>query len=221
MARSAGAVRTLDQNRRLWGLVTELRKRSGISQEDAEGVVRRMCREVSGQDHSSLLSQVQAERLLSKMESEISGYGERRPAKREPWGERGPGPRDGQRITPRLQEVLQALFEQAGLDTRERQMGFCRRQFGLPWPQTQAHADALVEPLKAMVLRAVPAETLRARVATLQARTDLDTWKRGFVEDLARQMDQAARAGRSAKSVLTTHKLLKLVECELAAVEDR
>lgn len=226
MGRPAQAMppRTLDQNRRMWGVVAELRRLSGLAADDAEEVLRRCCREASGQEHTSQLTQVQAEVVIGKMDREISGYSkpaesvERKP-ERKPWGERGPGPRGGQAITPKQQAVLQALFEQAGLDTRERQMGFCKRQFGVPWPQTQANADALYEPLKAMILRRVKPSELQARTHALVGNGGLDAWKANFIADLDRQFSDAAKTGKM-KTVITTHKLLKLIECELAVSEE-
>jgi hypothetical protein len=113
-----------------------------------------------------------------------------------------------------MQEVIAAMFEQAGFETRDHQMGFCKRQFDLPWPQTMGHADALLEPLKSIALRKVTPDSLKQRVASLLDKK-LDAWKTGFVADLDRQIREAEKGGRSAKSVLSTHKLQKLIECEI------
>lgn len=216
-------LRTLGQNRRIWGLVTELRELSGLSQGDAEDVLHRCCRECSAQEHTSQLTERQAARVIAMMVAEISGY-KKKPAspKRGQPGDCAPGqgPRTEQRITPDQQRVLQALFAQAGLDTQERRMGFCRQQCDTPWPQTQAHADALFEPLKAMILRRVTPEQFQARVKALIGHPKLDQWKTNFVADLQRQIDEAIKAGRPVGKVITPYKLAKLGECEQAAAEE-
>jgi len=215
------AVRSPDQNRRIWGLLKELQRRSGIPDEDTQAVLRRHCLKVSRQEHSSKLTERQAQQVIELMQSEISGYRpvtppKPEPAGHEPWGERGPGPRCGRRVTPREQEVLLAMFQQAGMTSREQQMGFCRRQCKVPWPQTMEHADALMEPLKAIILRSVTSEELEKRVAALQNRPELDAWKKGFVEERMRRFAEAKASHKSAKSVMSPHQLLKLIECEVA-----
>lgn len=205
--------RTPAQNSQMWGLVAQLRRLAGLSEDDAAEVLRKHCREISGQEHSSKLTVRQAEAVIARMAAEVGGYHGKRPAPaRLPWGRRGDGPREDQRISPRQQQVLQALFVQAGLDTRERQMGFSRRQCGQPWPQTQSQADAIFEPLKAMVMRRLQPSDALARFQALAGRPGLDKWKRDFVADVLRQFGEA----QDIATVMSPHKLLKLIECELA-----
>jgi hypothetical protein len=209
--------RTPAQNSRLWALTSELQRRSGLSREDADGVLHRHTRTASGQEHTSRLSVAQAARVIEEMEKEVAGY---RPAAapghHEPWGPRGEGPREDVRITQRQQQVLQALFRQAGRTTREQQRAFTRRQCKVPWPQTQRHADALLEPLQEMILRTLQPQECQQRAEQLRGAKGLDAWKTAFIADLCNQFQQASEAG-TIDHVMSTHKLAKLVECEVAA----
>jgi hypothetical protein len=89
-------------------------------------------------------------------------------------------------------------------------MAFCRRQCKTPWPQTQADADALIEPLQAMAMRHVKPAEISARVSALAGHPALNAWQVGFIADLQRQFNQA----EDPRSVVTPHKLAKLIEAE-------
>lgn len=212
------ALRTPGQNRQLWGLVNTLARASGCERDQAEEALRRHCREVSGQEHSSMLSVEQAAEVTRRLGHEIDSIQKDQrsaaPTDRQPWGPRGPGPRHGQMATLRQHKVLEALYRQAGWDCPA-QIAFSTRQCKKPWPQSQQDADAILEALKAIVLRKVKPAAARARAIALQGRPELDAWKRNFVADLVRQFEEAAEHGHQGR-VMTTHKLLKLTECELA-----
>lgn len=215
MANTAQA-RTPAQNARLWALVGELAKATGSTREEAEPALRRICREISGQEHTSRLSSDQAREVIKLLDREVQGHivssaAEEAPLERTPWGPRGPGPRDQVAITPRMVQVLQALYLQAGLDSRQKQMAFCTRQCKVPWPQTHRHYDQIVEALKDMILRQVDPSDAWARVRALRGHRALNTWQIAFMDDLHKQFERAADIGQ----VLTTHKLAKLVEAEV------
>jgi len=215
--------RTAAQNSRMWAAVSQLRK-LGLSKADAEGILRDTVESVAGHRHSSRLDVYQAAGVIRQLEDTIERS--QSPADpdpkvssdtslREPWGRRGPGPRMGRVISPRQQETLQALYAQAGMDTPERQRGFCERQTGKPWPQTQKHCDAIFEALKAIILRDHKPAEMRARFEALRDHPALDDWKTGFVADVCEQYQRA----RKPEKVLTTHRLKKLMECEAAVAE--
>lgn len=220
-AASARPLRTESQNRAIWGLFGQLCKKAGQEREAMEPLLHRLCREASGQEHTSRLTPPQAARVIAGLSAELASYQPQAAppdstpadaAPHEPWGERGPGPRQGQAIHPRQQQVIQELYKMLGWE-RPAQMTFCKRQTGQPWPQTLAHADKLIEPLSAIILRQYKPEELRARVETLVGHPKFDRWKTNFMADLARQFAEAS----NVNSVMTTHKLKKLLECEETA----
>jgi len=210
--------RTPSQNRRLWGLVGELAVATGSTREEAELALRRQARAVSGQEHTSRLSRDQAQQVITLLEREIHGQQAEvaQREERQPWGPRGPGPREKVGITERQVQVLQALFVQAGLDSQQKQMAFSSRQCKRPWPQTHREYDQIFEALKGMVLRAVVPMDAWARAKAIAQAPELNDWQRGFLADLCRQF-QAAQAAGDISTVLTTHKLAKLTEAEVAA----
>lgn len=202
--------RTPSQNRALWGAVQQLAQATSGSRSEAEVALRAICQEVAGHEHTSRLTVSQADVVLERLRGRV----------REAQGPRPPAPtrcrtggRDQRPITRRQQEVLAALFDQIGWPERHKQMAFCRRQFGMPWPQTQAHADKLFEPLKAIALRHIDPEDAWRRAEALRGHPGLDAWQRSFVPDLCRQFEAAQDLG----SVLSPHKVLKLIEAEVAA----
>jgi len=205
--------RTPAQNSRMWGLVSALAKATGSSREEAKGALRRHCMAVSGQDHSSHLTRHQARQVIDRLQAELNGTQQPEPARREPWGDRGPGPRTGQSITHRQLDVLERLYHQAGLDTKQRQMGFAKRQCGVPWPQTQAHYDSIYGGLEAMVLRQADPGDIWRRCRNLVGNPGLNAWQVGFVDDMCRQFSEAHAEG-SLSGVLSPHKIAKVIEAE-------
>ena len=203
---AAKAKRSPAQNKRMWGLVHQL-VGAGMDRDQANDLLRAITREVSGQEHTSQLGPRQAGTVIDRLDAQLQ---ELLPTTRKPWGPRGDGPRPVVTITPRQQAVISALFQQAGLDTVERQRGFCQRKCRVPWPQTQHHADALMEALQAMILRTVTPAGCLARFERLNEDPRLNAFEEGFVDDLLRQF---ADADDPAK-VMSTHKLQKLMEIE-------
>lgn len=201
-------MRTPAQNRRIWALVGELKRIPELSDDDVDAILRGCVFEVSGQHSTTQLSEYQAGKVIGLLDQHLG----RRP-ERMPWGPRGEGPRKAATISPRQQAVLRALFQQAGMGDMKRQRTFCMRQCKVPWPQTQQHADALMAPLTAMVLRRVDPGEIWRRAQALRDRPELDTWQQQFVPDLCRQFAEAEAAGNLG-SVLSPHKLLKLCEAE-------
>lgn len=215
MPAASSAVRTPAQNRALHALAGELATRSGLGRDEVwDVVVRPACRKVSGQEHTSRLTPAQAAALLDLVQREVRAYtggsaGRTERAEHEPWGDRGEGPRSRAPVTRAQLEVIDALFAFVGWAPPARR-AFTLRQCKVPWPQTQHHADAVIEPLQAIAMRHVDHEEIWRRVVSLAGQTDLlDEWKRNFVADLLRQY-----AAQDFRTVLTPHKLAKILEAE-------
>lgn len=204
------------QRRAVWGAVAQLTK-AGLSREDAEGILRDVCRKVSGQEHTSLLSDDQASKVVTQMK-ERAGRGSPTAEKRAPWGPRG-GARTQSTISPAQQHTIQSLAGLLEWDAT-RLRAFSERQCKKPWPQTMADADALVEALKAMAMRSVPPATIQARAAAIDGHPALDDWQRPFVADLLKQFSAATESGADLRGVMTGHKLLKLLEAEARVALD-
>lgn len=206
----------------MWALVTEL-TRAGLERDDAKELLRDECRRASGQESTQQLTPHQAAAVIDALQARLAPAREASAApeatapsadSREPWGDRGPGPRGGQLITARQQSVLQALYHQVGMATPAQQRGFSLRQCKTPWPQSQEHFDKLMEPLKAMAVRKTNPVDAWKRAQALRDRSELTKWEQGFVVDLCVQFQDAEALGDISR-VLSPHKILKLVECEL------
>lgn len=209
----AKKLRTPAQNRVIWGLVTQLAQATGAAKAEAEEAVRAICREVAGHDHTSRLTEGQADVVIARLRARLPQSPA--PATMATTAASVSMSRQNAPITPRQQEVIGALYRQVGWDDRGRQIAFARRQLKLPWPQTQLHADAIIEPLKAIALRHTdPADAWRRAVA-LRESPHLDAWQRQFIPDLIMQFT-VADASRDLTKVLSPHKLLKLIEAEVA-----
>lgn len=209
----AVSLRTTAQNRAMWGSVQALAQATGGSRKDAEVALRAICQEVAGHEHTSRLTRPQADQVLERLRARVAAETKNRPRPAAKAGGGGGRKRAEQPITDRQQQVIQALYIQIGWPDRRRQMTFCQRQCKCAWPQTQAHADKLIEPLKAMALRHTDPADAYQRAQALVGHPGLDAWQRGFIPDLCGQFAGAADIG----AVLTPHKLLKLVEAEVAA----
>ena len=121
-------VRSPAQNRKIYGLLAEIRRTSGLSQDDVEALKVRLCVEVSGQEHSSRLTPAQAKRLIGRLANELPARddADRKVQRQAPPDKRG--------ISQRQVAVLQSMFRQAGMTSQQEQMKFARRQCGKPWP---------------------------------------------------------------------------------------
>lgn len=226
------AVRTQAQNSAIYGALSQLSKASGLSREELAPTLEALCMRASGQPRSSRLNERQANDVIRELNVELAKYSlgvmprggrgtdaKPRPSPHNPWGPRGPGARTDQTITPFQQGVVTGLFELLGWSTEARSK-FVLRQCKVPWPQTQAHADALIEPLKSMVMRRCTVGGLRDRAAALVTVADgggLDAWKRGFVRELHTRLVAADDGDSLRKAHVTPLQIGKLMECEAAA----
>lgn len=223
MPASSLDVRTPAQNNRLWATLSQLSKKSGQSRDDLRPLLDALCMKASGQASTARLSPGQADVVIQGLEREAAKYRvapapnpKPTPAEHKPWGDRGPGTRAEQKITRFQQLVITSLFELLGMDADSRRK-FTEKQCKVPWAQTHAQADALIEPLSQMAMRRQTVAGLRARVAALQKIGGLDAWKTGFVADVARQLAEAGDGSTPRQAGISTHKLCKLLECESAA----
>lgn len=209
---AAPAIRTPAQNRAIHQLLGQLRPHLG--QEDADGLLRQLCREASGQEHSSALTVTQAARVIDGLRRRVPQAPPAQvqaPPKREPWGPRGEGPRNKASITPTQQRVLGAMFEQAGMTTPEQRQAFARRQCKRPWPQSQQDYDAIFGALTAMILRAggrAPELLAMARAAATRPEIQGHHFWGVFVPDIIQQLEA------QADKALSPHKLKKLMELQ-------
>ena len=210
---SAAPLRTLPQNRRMWSLIGELARASGLDEDELkESVVRPLCMKVSGQVSTARLSQYQADQVIAGLEKQLAEY--RPPAAACLPG--APAPQEARhagRVTPAQQKHVAGLFAQIGYAMPEARRKFCERQIGKPWPQTMADADAIIGGLKPQVLRSVKPREIWARFQALDGHPALDAFERGFVKDVLRRFTEA-EAGRHLDKVVTTGRLLKLIEAE-------
>lgn len=216
--------RTGAQNSRMWALANEL-QRIGLNKSDASDVLRDICENIAGHRHTSKLTVGQAASVIHQLQETVersqpmgeAASAESEAPAREPWGRRGPGPRAAVMLTPKQQAFLQGLYQQAGMDSMEQQRAFSQRQTGRPWPQTQAHLDAIAEALKAIIMRGISATEARARFVALLDHPSLDEWKLGFVADVCERYEKA----RDISKVLTPHRFKKLLECEAAVARSQ
>lgn len=218
------ARRTEPQNRQIWGLVSKIRKAGGLDEETADLVVRGACRAASGQEHTSQLTIPQAGRVIDHLQRELAKYNapaaspppeQHAPSRRhEPWGPRG-GARADEPITPRQQAIVTGLFGLLGWD-RARMTGFSRRQTGRLWPQTQAEADKLIEPLKQMVMRQVTPVALWERAKAVRGNVALNAFLRSQISTMCTEAERADAAHR-LDQVFNPTRLLYILEAEAVA----
>lgn len=220
----AAELRTVAQNRTIYGLRRDLCA-LGMEPEEVATLIQDQCRALSGQEHTSQLSQVQAAALIQDLQARLRALqptptttprprpgraqqAEARP--HEPWGERAVD-RATQPITARQLEVIDRLAADAGLATLPQRVGFYARQLqGRRQPRTQADADKLIEPLKAMILRRVTVEEVQARLDALAGHSKLaqNSFFPGWVADVRIRLKKEGKKG------LTPARLAKLVEAE-------
>ena len=139
--------RTPQQNRRIWALARDLSKERGISEEDAQDVVRRCAEEVSGQRSTRALTVAQAAAVIGRLAQLVAAPSALRAA--DPAG----------MVTADQQEALSRLLETLGMDTRAYR-GVCMRTIKVPWPQTREQAGKVYEGLEAMLRRRYKVEQL-------------------------------------------------------------
>jgi hypothetical protein len=198
--------RTIAQNNRIYGLRAAL-ERAGLEAEDVAGIVREICLEVSGQEHTSRLSETQATRVIVGLEERVKRSetvprpAQAAPAPHKPWGPRGGEDRTAQPVTARQLEVISSLCQDAGLTTLPQRVGFFARQLqGRRRVETQADADAIIEPLKAMILRKVSANDVSARLEAVRTHPKLaqDRFLPGFVADVSARVEKQGKKAAGA-----------------------
>lgn len=208
-------LRTPQQNSRIWAIISQLVRASGMSREEWAELLAGHCGAVSGQSHSSKLTRGQADEVIRRLQLQLDEYAER-PAPTPKHSGAAPAKGRNDAITPFQQHLISQLFALCGMDTPEQRRAFTERQVKRPWPQTQADADKLVQPLSSMAIRKLDGIALLRRVEALAADVArLDRWKQGFVIDLLEQVRT-----QDTKTI-TAGKLAKLIECELAAERAR
>jgi len=171
------AKRNPDQNRRIWGLVSQLGRQSGLGRDGAEDVMRLICREISGQERTSDLSPQQADRLILELGARLSpqAAGRLGTPTGGPSPKAGPGapahraqkamaPDPAATITRQQQAVLEHLYKDAGINNPK---GFCERVIKKPWPQTRADANKLYQALEAMIVRKISRDEVQTILWTL------------------------------------------------------
>lgn len=188
------AGRTLDQNRTIHTLLRQ------HPEDVRKDILRDHCMIVSGQGSSRQLTAAQADEVIARL---------RAPP---PPAEIPADPRPVAGVTPQQQHGIDELFKLLGFDSTERRRGFVQRQIGLPWPQTQQHADAVWDGLEAMGKRQYPPVEIRARFqVALEKSGQLDGWKRKFLADVGSRYDRGTPSG-----VWSAGRVAKLLEIEAA-----
>ena len=202
-----GGVRTVTQNRQLWGLVGQLAKLTGLGKEEAVELMRQECAEISGQRSSAALTGPQAAKLIAKLKYlawRASG-GEGRAKSKE---QRTKTYSPLESVSKAMLELIEHLWEDARIYQGKSRQGFTKRITGKPWPQTIDDGSKLIEALKGVVERRSSLVELFCRAnRLLKQRADrLTDWERGFLEKIREEL----RSGR----MITSGAIGKLKEIE-------
>ncbi len=190
--------RTLEQNRIIWGKVSILAKRTGLGREAYEGIMREICKEISGSKSTSHLTKTQASKLIAALAARVHAI--------------KPVPDANEIITRRQQETLRHLYKDAGIHHPQ---GFCQRIIKRPWPQTRLDAAKVHQALANMVLRKYPKSDVLHMLKTLdspEVKPHLSTWEQIFITGLHEQLKNPDQDG------LTTGTIGKLLEIYRARV---
>ena len=205
----ADPLRTPTQSARIWILVGELQRVTGLAREDVEGdILRPLVRRLTGQESTTRLTMRQAAAVIADLEARVARV-----------RKSGDAIQDGE-VTRAQSDLIADLWCQLGWGLRQ-QRAFCVRQFGaqVVYPRNSADAAGLIEALKAMILRRVSPIEVWRRVQALHGRPELDPWHRAFVADLLRRFSEGERTETLAP-VLTTARLAKVAELELQLKEN-
>ena len=173
-------MRTLGQNRRIWGLTNRLGAMTlpGI----AKARMRAMCKQISGQDRTSKLGEKEADRLIRALEEEIERV-----------------EKDGQQrriedgtVTPDQNRGIEGLYQQLGWKKENQKIGFNIRIIKKPYPETSHEGRKIFEALKAMVMRKVDKDEVLQRIEEIINFTgDITDWEMGFIIDLKRRIEKS------------------------------
>lgn len=155
--------------------------------------MRQVAEEISGQRSTRLLTAVQAAKVIYELEREIFWQSLR--DKNEP---------DIEATGPQLW-IVKKLFKELGIDTPQRQEGFCRRVIHKDWPEIRSEANKVYEALEAMWLREFKYKVYDM-LLELESCGSLTDWEWEFVKDVRQQMEKRERL----KSAGALHKLLEI-----------
>ena len=186
-------MRTLGQNKRIWGLTSRLGNMTmkGI----AQARMRAMCKQESGQDRTSKLSEKEADRLIRALEEEIERVEKTGQQRRIENGE----------VTPDQNRGIEGLYQQLGWKKENQKIGFNIRIIKKPYPETSHEGRKIFEALKAMVMRKVDKDEVLQRIEEIINFTgDITDWEMGFVMDIKRQINEGG--------ILSPMKIKKLHE---------
>jgi len=179
--------RRTDQNNRIWGLVSELARRGGLSKDEAKNIMHSYCRDL-GQSSSSALSTTQADALIERLRENI---------------DKTNVPESKNEITKKQQDTLKHLYVDAGIRDPK---AFCQRIIKKAWPQTRIDGIKMHSALCNMLCREYPRDKCLSIVSTLKNSPKLNTWEKGFIADLTHRF-----AGKD-KDFLTAGRIGKLLE---------
>ena len=199
--------RTLDQNKRIWKLVNTFASATGFTRHYATERMHDFCEEISGQRHSSDLTEDQADEVIQRLQEII-----RKARKKNIEHRTSNIEHDAEALATNQQvAILNTLFLDVGMDTDIRQMRFCERVIKSSIPITRGDVLKVHEALEAMYVRRftdADIDNMLALAIRLQDRCT--PWERGFIDDLYRQVNLPRRAGKYRK--LSSMKLKKLKE---------
>ena len=181
-------MRTLDQNKRIWTLVSTLVEVAGFTREYAKEWMHDICQEISGKRSSSQLTEEQAARLILRLEAHIKYARSTRPNSelRTPNSKHDPEAL----ATNEQLDTLNQLFIDVGIDTDFRQMRFCQRVIKSSIPITRGEVAKVHEALEAMyVRRFTPADIDNMLAAAMRFQGRLTTWEKRFINNLCHQVN--------------------------------
>lgn len=195
-------MRTLEQNKRIWKLVSNFAKATGFARGYAEERMRDICMDISGQRSSSRLTEDQAAAMIQRLEAII------RTAHPPLKGDKRGCVHDAEALATNAQlATLNQLFSDVGIDTDKRQVAFCRRVIKSYMPITREDVNKIHEALEAMYIRRFDAAAIDNMLAVARRFKERCTaWERGFIDDIYRQ-----RAIKKFKK-LSSMKIKKLEE---------
>ena len=180
-------MRTLDQNKRIWKLVSNFAGATGFTRDYASERMHDICEEISGKRSSSQLTVDQAEELIGKLQGIIRDARSNcqlptanRQLKSDP---------EALATNPQL-DTLNKLFIDVGIDTDFRQMRFCQRVIKSSIPITRGEVAKVHEALEAMyVRRFTPADIDNMLAAAMRFQDRFTAWEKTFIDDLCHQVN--------------------------------
>lgn len=174
------ALRSPEQNRRMWSLAGRLDQLVGGGEGEAR--LRAVCKDVSGQTSTRALAPAQAALVIEDLKKDVALI-ERH--------------KDLQEVNPnelpgkQQLETIQHLRKDLGMTPQGLQK-ICQRTIGSAWPQTRGEAIKVHEALSAMLTRQQKKKPgdLWNRIDGLLKTQSLTAWERNFLSDVQRRLDQ-------------------------------